>query len=149
MQHRNPVTGKIRGVEGKDALNAIHQHRGDKACVKSPVAADLVHRYQPLSVLVDPRIVRQQLKGLLDPIDRGRRRGNAEPEAVLSRRAGRRRPEFGDVLRRYMDRLATFDQLVGACDRGPMMRMSWFESAQQYVGVDEDAQSCRPPGKSA
>ena len=80
MQHRDPVTGKVRDIESKDAPNAVHQHHGDKACIKSPVTADLVHRYQPLPVLVDARIVRQQLKGLLDPIDRGRRRGNAEPE---------------------------------------------------------------------
>ena len=80
MQHCNPVTGKVRDTESKDAPHAVHQHYRDQACIKSAVTTDLMHGDQPLPVLVDPWIVRQQFKGLLDPTDRGRRRGNAEPE---------------------------------------------------------------------
>jgi hypothetical protein len=80
MQHRDPVTGKVRDIESKDAPNAVHQYHGDKVCIKTRLPLDLVHRYQPLPVLVDARIVRHRPKCLLDPIDRGRRGGDAEPE---------------------------------------------------------------------
>ena len=83
MQHRNPVAGKVRDIESKDAPNAVHQHHGDKAYIKTSKARlPLIWRVvtSRFQCWVDARIVRQQLKGEFNPIDRRRRGADAEPE---------------------------------------------------------------------
>jgi hypothetical protein len=147
MQYCDAVTAEVGDVEGQDPADPVDQHHGDEPGVVDPITGNLVEHHQPPPVVIDPRVVGQQDEDLFDPLDGSCRRGDVEAKAVMRRRSRRGRPEFRDVLRRHMNRLAAVEQPVGADDGVAVVGMRRFEPAQQHIGVDEHAHSCRPPGK--
>jgi hypothetical protein len=66
MQHGDPVAGEAGDVEGQDAADAVHQHRGDQAGVIDLAAQHPVGNDEPLPYRVDRRILRRQMKQLFD-----------------------------------------------------------------------------------
>jgi hypothetical protein len=93
-------------VEGEDAADPVHRHRRDEARVVNLVADHAMRHHQALLYGMDRRLVGQQRKDPFDVFERHRHHRDAEAEAILRLRSGRRRSELSDMLRRHMHRLA-------------------------------------------
>ena len=146
MQHGDPVAREVGDVEGQDAVDAVRQHRCDQTGIIDLGAQHSMGYDEALPYRIDRRIVCRQFKQPFDRRNFGRDGRSAKAKTVgRSDRPRRRRLEFGNVLGRYIKRLAgkahSGDAVV--CRRIlPMVRL---RQAQQHVGIDEDAH--RPRGR--